>query len=106
MAKYRYKQYLNRALWNSILAVLSALVAVLIAVFLWQEISSVITSVMTDKGSEEAVDQSDMELLESLRNGDAAPDEESSRLLDGLRGSETDEASEEEMRQLESLRSS
>lgn len=109
MPKYRYKQYLHRAFWNSLLAVLSALVVVLIIVYGWQGFKSAIDKIVpADKplvGTSEEADQ--LQLLESLKGGESSlSEEEQSVALEGLKSEENVEmSSEERMKLLDSLKS-
>lgn len=107
MPKYHYKQYLNRAFWNSLLAVLSAFVVVLIIVFGWQEIRSVMNRIIEGATGEPQAEEMDrLQLLESLKGDDNTSEEEKARLLEELRSEENNVSDEEKLRLLESLRSS
>lgn len=107
MSKYRYKQYINRAFWNSLFAVLSALVFVLILVYGWRGLQAVMERINIGGGGEEpgAEEQSRLQLLESLRGTDDVPEAEKERILNELRADDSAELSEaEKLKILESLR--
>jgi len=106
MPKYHYKQYLNRALWNSLLAVLSAFVLVLIIVLGWQEIRMTLNKVISGQSEEEAGEMDRLELLEKLKGNDDTPVEEKERLLEELRSDEEGINQEQKLQLLESLKSS
>lgn len=95
MSKYRYKQYLHRAFWNSLLAVLCALVVVLIIVYGWQGFRSVINKVLPveEQSNENVENQDELEFLESLRGESTLSEEEQSATLEGLRAEENEETS-------------
>jgi hypothetical protein len=106
MSKYRYKQYIHRAFWNSLLAVLCALVVVLIIVYGWQGFKSVINKVLPEENqSEESVEnQGELEFLDSLRGETTLSEEEQTATLESLRAEETSTGTVEEEVLLDSLR--
>jgi len=107
MPKYHYKNYLNRAFWNSFLAVMSAFVLVLIIVLGWQEIRAVMDRVITGQSEQEEKELDRLELLETLKGDDSTPVEDKERLLEELRSDEEEEVdSEQKLQLLESLKSS
>lgn len=94
MSKYRYKQYIHRAFWNSLLAVLCALVVVLIVVYGWQGFKSVINKVLPEEKQTEknGESQTDLQYLESLRGESTSSEEIQAAILEDLRaeGNEKD----------------
>lgn len=106
MPKYHYKNYLNRAFWNSLLAVLSAFIFVLIVVFGWQEIRVVMNRMITGQAEVEESEMDRLQLLESLKGSDNIPEEEKALLLEELRSDGEDVSNEEKLQLLESLQPS
>jgi len=104
MAKYHYKHYLNRAFWNSLLAVLSAFVLVLIIVFGWQEIKTVMSRVILGEDQIKEQEMDRLEFLETLKGNEDVPEEEKERLLEELRSDDDDISDEEKLQLLESLK--
>ena len=110
MAKYHYKQYLHRAFWNSLVAVLCALVVVLIIVYGWQGFKSVIDRVIpsNEELSKDGNEENDeMLLLESLRGESTLSEDEQDVLLQELKveqGSDTEMSNAEREELLNSLR--
>ncbi len=108
MSKYHYKQYLHRAFWNSLLAVLCALVLVLIIVYGWQGFKAVVDKVLPQEeqldGSSEV--DANLQLLESLRGESTLSEEEQRTILESLSSEESVEASTTTQQELlDSLRS-
>ena len=108
MSKYHYKQYLHRAFWNSLLAVLRALVLVLIIVYGWQGFKAVVDKVLPQEeqldGSSEV--DANLQLLESLRGESTLSEEEQRTILESLSSEESVEASTTTQQELlDSLRS-
>lgn len=87
MTKYHYKRYLNRAFWNSLFAVLSALILVLIVLYGWSGIKAAMDRLMVSGGDVEAdaVEQDQLQQLEALRGPDNASEAENRQALDELR---------------------
>lgn len=107
MPRYHYKTYLNRAFWNSLVAVLSAFVLVLIIIFSWQEIRAVMSKMVMDRNPSDEQEMDRLELLESLKGNDDTPEAEKVQLLEELQSEDEVEVSDEEKLQLlESLQSS
>lgn len=106
MSKYRYKQYIHRAFWNSLLAVLCALVVVLIIVYGWQGFTSVVNKVLPEEeqSNENVENQEELEFLDSLRGETTLGDEEQAAILEGLRAEEASTATSEQEVLLDSLR--
>lgn len=106
----RYRPYIVRVFWNSLFAVLSALVLILIVIYGWQGLQAVMERMDLDRSDPEpddaALDQ--VRLLESLRGEDTVSAAEKARLLEELQtGESADGPSDEEQRALlESLRAS
>ncbi len=106
MPKYHYKQYLNRAFWNSLLAVLSAFVFVLIIILGWQEIRTMMGRMITGQNDVEEQEMDRLELLESLKGGDDIPEKEKEQLLEELQSDDGGVSDEEKFQLLETLKSS
>lgn len=104
MSKSHYKHYLNRAFWNSLLAVLSAFVLVLIIVFGWQEIKAVMSRIITGNDQVEEQELDRLGLLETLKGNEDVPEEEKERLLEELQSDDESVSDEEKLRLLESLK--
>jgi len=107
MLKHHQKQYIKRALINSLLAVLSAVIAVLIVVYGYQAVQVVVDRMMSNDGVESMDEEqfSQIELLEELRGPEIDSTPEDREELDNLRVPEDSNASEEEyLQSLESLR--
>lgn len=102
MPRYHYKRYLNRAFWNSFVAVLSAFILVLIIVFGWQEIKSAMNRMVAGGGEMEKKELDRLELLESLKGNDDTSEAEKVQLLDELYSDE-EVSNEEKIQLLESL---
>ena len=108
MSKYHYKKYLHRAFWNSLLAVLCALVLILIVVYGWQGFKAVVDKVMPqEEQSDENPENDDtLQLLESLRGENTSSEDEQTVILESLSSEENAEASTTEQQELlDSLRS-
>lgn len=108
MSKYQYKKYLHQAFWNSLLAVLCALVLVLIVVYGWQGFKAVVDKVLPQEEQSEGGTEGDenLQLLESLRAESTLSEEEQTIILEGLSSEENTEASTtEQLQLLDSLRS-
>ena len=106
MVKYHFKNYLNRAFWNSLFAVLSAFVLVLIIIFSWQEIRAVMSSLVAGDDQVEEKEMSRLELLESLKGNDEVSEEDKTRLLEELQTNDEDVTEEEKLQLLELLKTS
>lgn len=104
-SKYRYKQYLNRAFWNSILAVLAALVAVLVVVFLWQQIKGVIGITIDNPFYTEQKSDSELEAIDKLRAEQPFSEAEVTQMLESLKDSDDSLSDAEQISQIDSLRS-
>ena len=101
MLRYQYLQSIKRALINSILAVLSAVIAVLIVVYGYQAVRAVFDRVVNNDIDEvEEESSGELELLESLKNDNESSIQERRDILDDLRSSEDSSASDEEKMQL------
>lgn len=102
MSKYYYKKYLHRAFWNSLLAVLCALVLVLIIVYGWQGFKAAIDRVLPQEEQQDDKVEADeaLQLLESLRGENTLSEEEQSSILEGLRAEENAEVSATEQQGL------
>lgn len=107
MSRYHYNKYLHRAFWNSLLAVLCALVLVLIIVYGWQGFKSVVDRVIPQEETlEDSPEEDDLQLLESLRGESTLSEDEQTAVLEGLSSDEDTNASTTERQELlDSLRS-
>lgn len=99
--KSYFQKYLNRAFWNSLLAVSSAALVVLIIVYGWHAFLSVKDSRMTEEitgDAEEDLSKDDvLALLESLKDSENPISlEEQERLLQELAASTTEMMTKEE----------
>jgi len=105
MPDYHYQRYINRAFWNSLVAVLCALVVVLIIVYGREAIRNFMVELVSDKPEVEQKEMDQLELLESLKGPEDVTEEEKEMQLQELQTEEATAVSEEErIKQLESLR--
>lgn len=100
-SKSYFQKYLNRAFWNSLLAVSSALLVVLIVVYGWQTFLLVKDSRIMEEitgDAEENLSEDDIfALLESLKDSENTISlEEQERLLQELAASTTEVMTKEE----------
>lgn len=106
MPKYQYKRYISRAFWNSLFAALSALIFVLIILYGWQAIRSVVDRLPFGGGEEEVVpEEADrLEQLEELRSSEEIPEAEKEALLRSLTTDDESLSDEEKMELLDKLK--
>ena len=104
MPDYHYQRYINRAFWNSLVAVLCALVLVLIIVYGREAIRGFMTELVADRPAAEEAEADQLELLESLRSPETASEGEMESPLDELRSGDGETADDEQLEHLESLR--
>lgn len=107
MPRYKYKDYINRAFWNSLFATLSALVLVLIILYGWQLVISIADNlpfINSDKDKETSEEDDRLKQLEALKSSEEISEAEQEAILQNLSSEEDDMSDEEKFELLDKLK--
>ena len=107
MPRYKYKDYINRAFWNSLFATLSALVLVLIILYGWQLVVSIADNLpfSIGEGDNEALeDEEILNQLEALKSSEEVSEVEQDAILQNLSAGQDDMTEGEKLELLDKLK--